>query len=104
METFDIQLKSLQLLGFYKTSSERWNKHLNHIRAFLIGLGVYFLITGSVFVALNITTDKFAVTECLGTLGTEMFTLVKLMTIWCYHNRFKNLMMDIEEMRKECWF
>ncbi|KAG5680498.1 hypothetical protein PVAND_010005 [Polypedilum vanderplanki] len=101
MEIFDIQFKCLQLLGFYKTKFERLNKYLNYIRVIVIACGIYFLITGIIFVILNLKKDIFAVTDCLGTLGTEIFTLVKLMTFWHHFERFEKLMINIEKLQNE---
>lgn len=97
MREFSIQLKCLKFIGFVNVVEEKHKILLRFFQRLNILIIFYCLFAEILFVLQNFK-DVFATAECLSYVATELITCAKIITFYCYNQRFGDLIASIKEM------
>jgi hypothetical protein len=104
MEIFNVQLKCLQFLGFFRDVPSLWMKNLlKYYRVVAILIYLYFFSMGLVYTYQNIS-DVVANIDCFAVICANLTTTFKYFHFWYSADAFFALMMKIEEISDECEF
>lgn len=97
MQEFSIQLKCLKLIGFEDVVEEKHKVLLRFLQRLNISIISYCLFAEILFVVQNLK-DIFAAVECLSFIATMLITLPKIISFYCFNERFRDMLVAIKEL------